>query len=142
MDTRRHDLRTEQGFTLIELLVVILIIGILAAIALPSFLNQRQKGFDSEAKEQARSAQIAAESFYVNELTYAPLTAAALQGIEPSLAEGQGSTLAVSGTSSEDYTVSITSKSGTNWTIDKTATTLTRSCDNPGHGSCPASGKW
>src|SRR5665213_2775451 len=69
-DVRRTTMRTKQthvgdeaGFTLIELLVVILIIGILAAIAIPSFLNQKSKAVDAAAKELAHSAQVAAETY-------------------------------------------------------------------------------
>jgi len=58
--TRAKD---DQGFTLIELLVVIMIIGILAAIAIPSFLNQKSKGYDAAAKEMARTASQAAETY-------------------------------------------------------------------------------
>src|SRR5215204_6485397 len=69
-----HKLRAraqdEKGFTLIELLVVILIIGILAAIALPAFLNQRGKAQDSEAKSAARTAQTAMETFYTDNQNY------------------------------------------------------------------------
>jgi type IV pilus assembly protein PilA len=53
----------EGGFTLIELLVVIIIIGILAAIAIPVFLNQRQKGYDAQAKSDVRNLATAEETY-------------------------------------------------------------------------------
>ena len=66
----RNRAQDEKGFTLIELLVVILIIGILAAIALPAFLNQRGKAQDTEAKSQVRTMQTAEETYYTDEQTY------------------------------------------------------------------------
>ena len=66
----RSRAQDEKGFTLIELLVVILIIGILAAIALPAFLGQRSRAQDTEAKSAVREAQTAMETFYTDNQTY------------------------------------------------------------------------
>jgi type IV pilus assembly protein PilA len=78
----------EKGFTLIELLVVVLIIGILAAIAIPAFLGQQDKAKDSAAKSMSRNAISAAKSYYTEKNgTYVGLTQALLQAEEPSLTD-------------------------------------------------------
>jgi type IV pilus assembly protein PilA len=79
-------LREERGFTLIELLVVILIIGILAAIAIPSLLSQKSKAYDSSAKTLAQTAQTAMETYSTeNGGNYEKATAQKLHEIEPSI---------------------------------------------------------
>ena len=59
----RERMSSEKGFTLIELLVVMLIIGILAAIAIPTFFNQKEKAQDTDGKAMAKSAQTAIETY-------------------------------------------------------------------------------
>ena len=134
----RQRAQDEKGFTLIELLVVILIIGILAAIALPAFLNQRAKAQDSEAKSNVRTAQTALETYYTDNQDYTGADAAALKGIEPALQNAN--VLTVSGQSKTGYTVSVTSKSNdaTVYTISNNAGVVTRTCDDHGSGGCKA----
>jgi type IV pilus assembly protein PilA len=89
----RKRMKGEKGFTLIELLVVIIIIAILAAIAIPTFLGQRQKAYDAAAKSLVRNAMTSMESYYVDSRTFvgadaapvAPATVGPLGLIEPTI---------------------------------------------------------
>ena len=146
----RERMQDEKGFTLIELLVVILIIGILAAIALPAFLNQRGKAQDTEAKSTARTAQTAMETWYTDERDYSA-TAADLVDIEPSLGDAvTAGDLAVTpgaaGDANGTYTVQATSETDNTFSIAKAAdATVTRACVVPANANrygCPSSNTW
>lgn len=133
-------MRSDDGFTLIELLVVILIIGILSAIALPSFLNQQKQAKAADAKETASLALRAIEGYGVENGGYQGVTASALVAQQPALSEAsrQGRLL-VSGTSSSGpdkttYVVGIRAKgdNGAYFAYYHDAATGTRRLCSPG----------
>jgi type IV pilus assembly protein PilA len=104
--------RQEEGFTLIELLVVILIIGILAAVAIPAFLSQRSKAYDANAKSDVSTAQTAAEAYGLdNNGSYASMLPSSLVSQEATLTSAN---VLQAGGNASGYTVGVTSKaSGT-----------------------------
>lgn len=153
-------LAAEDGMTLVELMVVLIVLGALAALAMPAFAKQKDQGHDACAKSTARTMQTAVESRYVDSLTYDDASPSALHQIEsqvPSAGTGAcGSTTPVvtgvggSGAAcagddpgvSGGFCVAATSASGRTFVIDRAANgVISRVCSAAG-GGCRSDLTW
>jgi type IV pilus assembly protein PilA len=143
--------RGEAGFTLVELLIVMLVIGLLAAIAIPSFLSQTAKARDSDAQADARAAETAMEVYSTdNGGSYSGADPAALVNIESTLngvvlAVAKPATVAplVGDNAANSYTVTVTSQTGHTFLITRHSDgTTALTCTVAGEAGCPAGGNW
>jgi prepilin-type N-terminal cleavage/methylation domain-containing protein len=144
----RERMAGEKGFTLIELLVVMLIIGILAAIAIPTFFNQKEKAKDADTKAMAHAAQTAIETYAVDSNgTYAGADGDDLHAIESTVPNTAGGTVVTDHTGAagsvpdaDSYRVMVTAN-GRSFGVARNGGTFTYPC-TPVGGGCPTGGDW
>ena len=103
-------MRSTKGFTLIELLIVVVIIGILAAIAIPKFANTKEKAYIASMKADLRNLVTAEEAYFADNVTYATTTS----NLQFNISAGN--------------TVTVTAASGTGWSATANNTATTKTC--------------
>ncbi len=114
--------RNQKGFTLIELLIVVVIIGILAAIAIPKFANTKEKAYLASMKSDLRNMATAQESWFADNQTY-------LTGTTSNRPPGAPAPLGTTGyVPSSGVQVVATATAGTGWSGIATHTATTKSC--------------
>ncbi len=151
-----EQLKDQRGFALIELMVALVILGILVGVAIPAFLNQREKSQDACAKSQLHTMQTAMEIVFTNQQSYSSVNLTTLRSDEPSIVEsgacGDGTVAVVGGLvgdscdpavgpGSTDYCLSQTSASGRSFVMALApGGAVVRSCAPVGVGC--ESGRW
>jgi type IV pilus assembly protein PilA len=135
-----------DGVTLPELLVVLLLIGILAGIAIPAFLDQKDKANDAAAESQARTMQLAAELTAADDKSsYAEVSVEHLEQIEPVLKDHRAAlpTTPIEGQQKQYEVQSESTSTGHRFKIKRDAEgVVTRTCEPAGKGTCGGAGHW
>jgi type IV pilus assembly protein PilA len=139
----------QKGFTLIELLVVVIIIGLLAAIAIPAFMGQRDKANDAVAKSLVRNTATAVEAAFVDTQAYDDITETMIEDIEPNIdvnaaALATDDQVSYTSTAANSYSLSSISDSGITYTMsratDGTISRTTTVADGADAGTDPDPG--